>query len=153
MYYCGGSGAGGCLFPLGVTTATIPFKIPKFIVRNKRIVFENKEYWGIRIFDDGGAAGPCDHSLGTERGFYMALSADGAMTADEIKASGHFISGALPFDIEFLAKDIPQPVDSNWDGHIYVQVAWDSPLYLNEGGGIPTEDSIRIKKHEYDIQL
>lgn len=153
MEYCGGSGAGGCLFPLGVVTASIFFKMPRFIVRNKRIVFENKEFTGVRIFTNAGAAGLCANSLGTEKGFWMALSADGNLTADQIKARGKFITGALPYDIEFLAKDIPQPVGTDWLGYIVVQIAWESSDYLNEGGGIPDQNSMRIKKHEYDIQL
>lgn len=153
MQYCGGSGAGGCLFPLGVTHAEIFFRMPRFIVRNKRIVFENKEFTGVRIYNNGGAAGLCANSLGVEQGFWMALSADGQLTEDEVKTKGKFITGALPYDIEFLAKDIPQPVGGDWLGYIVVQLVWASPLYLNEGGGIPNQNSMRIKKHEYDIQL
>lgn len=153
MQYCGGSGAGGCLFPLGVTHAEIFFRMPRAIVRNKRIIFENKEFSGVRIFTNGGNNGLCANSLGTEAGFWMALSADGQLTEAQVKAKGKFITGALPYDIEFLAKDIPQPVGGDWLGYIVVQLVWASSGYLNEGGGIPNQSSMRIKKHEYDIQL
>lgn len=153
MQYCGGSGAGGCLFPLGVTHAEIFFRMPRFIVRNKRIVFENKEFSGVRIFTNAGNNGLCANSLGSDVGFWMALSADGQLTEAQVKAKGKFISGALPYDIEFLAKDIPQPVGGDWLGYIVVQLVWADAGYMNEGGGIPNQSSMRIKKHEYDIQL
>lgn len=153
MQYCGGSGAGGCLFPLGVTMASIFFRMPRVIVRNKRIVFQNKEYFGVRIFNDGGSTGLCANSLGTEQGFWMALSAYGELTEAEVKAKGKFITGVLPYDIEFLAKDIPQPVESDWLGYVVVQLVWASPLYLNEGKTLPDQNSMRIIKHEYDIQI
>jgi len=153
MQYCGGSGAGGCLFPLGVTSASIFFRMPRVIVRNKRIVFENKEFYGVRIFDNAGSDGLCANSLGTEKGFWIALSAYGQLTEAEVKAKGKFITGALPYDIEFLAKDIPQPVGGDWLGYIVVQLVWASTGYMNEGGGIPNQNSLRIKKHEYDIQI
>lgn len=153
MQYCGGTGGGGCAFPLGVTHAEIYFKMPRFIVRNKRVVFENKEFMGVRIFTDGGASGFCPNSPGVEVGFWIALSADGQLTQDQVKAKGKFINGVLPYDIEFLAKDIPQPIGSDWLGYIVVQLVWDSLSYVNEGASIPNQNSMRIKKHEYDIQL
>lgn len=150
--YCGGKGGGGCLEPLGVTGIALEYRMPRFIVRNRRIIFENKELFGIRIYSDGGAAGFCDHSLGVEQGFYMALSLDGNMTDEEVQSRGQFITGALPYDIEFLAKDIPQPVQAGWDSHIFVQLYWGNVNFINEGGDID-ENSLRIKKHDYDIQL
>jgi hypothetical protein len=150
--YCGGKGGGGCLDPLGVTGIVLSYRMPRFIVRNKRIIFENKELFGVRIFSDGGATGFCDHSTGVEQGFYMALSADGNLTDEEVQSRGKFITGALPYDIEFLAKDIPQPVQASWDGYIFVHLYWGNTSFVNEGGDID-ENSMRIKKHDYDIQL
>ena len=152
--YCGGSGGGGCLPLLGVTGVVLAYKMPRFIVRNRRIIFENKEFLGVRIFNDGGAAGLCDHTLGSEVGFYMALSADGQLTDEEVQQRGVFLTGELPYDIEFLAKDIPQPaLGAEWLGYIFVHLYWGSTNYLNEGGSVPDQFSMRIKKHDYDIQL
>lgn len=150
--YCGGKGGGGCLEPLGTTGIVLEYRMPRFIVRNRRIIFENKELFGIRIYSDGGAAGFCDHSLGVEQGFYMALSSDGNLTDEEVQSRGKFITGALPFDIEFLAKEIPQPAELSWDNQIFVHIYWGNVNFINEGGEI-TEDAMRIKKHDYDIQL
>lgn len=152
--YCGGQGGGGCLPLLGVTGVVLEYKMPRFIVRNRRIVFENKEFLGVRIYDDGGSTPFCDHSLGTEQGFYMALSNDGNLSTEEVIQRGVFLTGALPYDVEFLAKDIPQPAEgANWLGYIYVHLYWGSTSYINEGGFTPDQFSFRIKKHDYDIQL
>lgn len=150
--YCGGKGGGGCLEPLGTTGIVLEYRMPRFIVRNRRIIFENKELFGVRIYSDGGAAGFCDHSLGVEQGFYMALSSDGNLTDEEVQSRGKFITGALPFDIEFLAKEIPQPAELSWDNQIFVHIYWGNANFINEGGAI-SEDAMRIKKHDYDIQL
>lgn len=150
--YCGGKGGGGCVNPLGTTGKVLSYRMPRFIVRNKRIIFENKEFYGVRIYTDAGAAGLCSHSLGVEQGFYMALSSNGALTDAEVQAQGKFITGALPMDIEFLAKDIPQPVEAAWDGYIFVHLYWGNTGFVNEGG-IITENSLRIKKHDFDTQL
>lgn len=152
--YCGGKGGGGCVFPIGVTGIVIPHKMPRSIVRHRRLLFENKEFNGVRIYSDGGATGSgCDHSLGSEVGFYMMLSASPTIDSDAIVHEGQFLSGALPYDIEFLEKDIPQPKDLDYDGYIYVHWYWGSADYINEGGDVPDEFSMRIKKHDYDIQL
>lgn len=153
--YCGGKGGGGCLDPLGVTGIAIPYKMPRSIVRHRRILLENKELNGVRIYTDGGSSGgliPCPHTLGTEVGFYIALSVDGLLTDTQMQQQGKFIIGALPFDIEFLAKDIPQPKEPSYDGYIYLQYYWGNAGYINEGGAIG-QYSMRIKKHDYDIEL
>lgn len=150
--YCGGKGGGGCLDPLGVTGIAIPYKMPRSIVRHRRILLENKEFNGVRIYTDAGSNGLCAHSLGSEVGFYLALSVDGNLTAEEMQRQGKFISGALPYDIEFLAKDIPQPKEPSYDGYIYLQYYWGNAGYINEGGAID-QYSMRIKKHDYDIEL
>lgn len=150
--YCGGKGGGGCISPLGTTGKVLTYRMPRFIVRNKRIIFENKELFGVRIYSDGGVSGFCSHSLGVEKGFYMALSADGNLTDEQVVQKGKFITGALPMDIEFLAKDIPQPAAASWDGYIFVHLYWGDATYVSEGNTID-ENSMRIKKHDYDIQL
>ena len=111
--YCGGMGGGGCLIPLGITGIAIPYKMPRSIVRHRRIILENKEFIGVRIYTDAGSNGLCPNSIGSEVGFYLALSVDGLMTDTEMQQQGKFISGALPYDIEFLAKDIPQPKEAD----------------------------------------
>lgn len=151
--YCGGKGGGGCLDPIGMTGVVLAYRMPRFIVRNRRILFENKEFNGVRIFTDAGASGLCSHSLGSEVGFYMTLSADGNLTDEEVVRRGKFIAGVLPYDIEFLAKDIPQPANgAEWIGYIFVHLYWGNAGYINEGGAID-EYSMRIKKHDYDIQV
>lgn len=152
--YCGGTGSAGCLSLLGVTGVVLAYQMPRFIVRNRRIVFENKEFYGTRLYTDGGSIPLCSHSIGTEVDFYMALSADGNLTDEEVQERGVLLSGELPYDIEFLAKDIPQPAgQANWLGYIFVHLYWGSTDLVNEGVFVPSQNSMRIKKHEYDIQL
>lgn len=150
--YCGGMGGGGCLVPLGMTGIAVPYKMPRSIVRHRRILLENKEFTGVRIYTDAGSNGTCPNSLGTEVGFYLALTADGLYTPQQMVQRGKFLTGALPYDIEFLAKDIPQPNESNYNGYIYLQYYWGNAGYINEGGAID-QSSMRIKKHDYDIEL
>lgn len=150
--YCGGQGGGGCLVPLGVTKTSFLINIPKFIVHHRRIIFENKEFDGIRIYTDGGAFGGCPNTLGTEVSWYMALSNSGVMSDADIISKGLLLSGALPYQIEFGQEKIPQPVEGGYSGVIYVHVLWGNAGYINEGGTIDN-NSIKIVKHDYDITL
>lgn len=153
LQYCGGKGGSGCLDPIGVTGVVIPYKMPRSIVRHRRLLFENKPWTGVRIFTDGGSAFLCDHSLGSEVGFYIMLSNSSTLDEALIQRRGQFVSGVLPYDIEFLEKDIPQPKDILYDGFIYLHLYWGNAGYINEGSTIPDENSFRIVKHDYDIQL
>ena len=149
--YCGGMGGGGCVIPLGVTGVSYPVKIPKFITRNTKLVFENPEFIGIRLYTDAGPAGFCANSIGTEVPFYMALSVDGLLTGEQIMAQGVQLSGALPYSIEFNELKIPQPTHPDWDGNIYVQLYWGNAAYINGAGGLPDNTTLQITKHDYEI--
>jgi len=150
--YCGGMGGGGCVLPMGVTGVTYPVKIPKFITRNTKLIFENPEFTGIRIYTDGGPAGICPNSIGTEVGFYMALSVDGLLTAEQIMAQGVQLMGATPYSIEFNELKIPQPTHPDWDGNIYVQLYWGNTAYINGiGPQVPNDSTLPIIKHDYEI--
>lgn len=152
--YCGGSGGGGCLTPLGLRSTKITFRIPRFVVYNRRIIFENKEFFGVRIYSDGGADGlGCPNSLGIEKPFYVALSADGNLTDAQVVAKNKQLSGALPYTIEFLAKDIPQPKEVSWGGFLFLHIVWNDATYLNAGSNPIDERSIALIKHDYDQQL
>lgn len=149
--YCGGMGGGGCVLPMGITGLTYPVKIPKFITRNTKLIFENPEFGGLRVYADAGPSGSCANSLGVEQPFYMALSVDGLLTGAQIMAQGVQLSGALPYSIEFNELKIPQPVHPDWDGNIYVQLYWGNAGYINGAGAVPTDSTLRITKHDYEI--
>ena len=151
LRYCGGSGAGSCLTPLGVTKTAFLIRMPKFIVHHRRIIFENKEFEGIRIYTNS-PVGLCPNNLGTEKNWYMALSNSDTMSDADIMSRGILLNGALPYQIEFREDKIPQPVDGGYSGVIYVHVLWGDTSYLNEGGTID-DTSIKIVKHDYDIVL
>lgn len=150
--YCGGMGGGGCLDPLGTTKTAFLLRMPKFIVHHRRIILENREFFGIRIYTDGGSTGFCAHSLGAEVSWYMALSNSDTMSDADIMSRGIQLSGALPYDIEFREDKIPQPIDGGYSGVIYVHVYWGNAGYINENGAID-QNSVKIVKHDYDIVL
>ena len=150
--YCGGLGAGGCVLPIGVTGVTYPVRVPKYITRNTRLVFQNPEVGGIRIYTDAGPSGFCANSLGSEVPFYMALSVDGNLTPEQIMQRVVQLIGAPPYSIEFTELKIPQPNDPLWNGNIYVQLYWGNAAYINgQGLQVPDDRSLRITKHDYEI--
>lgn len=157
--YCGGMGAGTCLVPLGITGIALPYKVPKAITRHKRIIFENREFYGVRLYTNAGSNGLCPNSIGTEVPFYAALSADGLLTGEKVMAQGVQLSGPVPYEIEFKEHKIPQPIDPNYENVIYLQLFWGDTELINELGEVsdnshtPTPQSFRIVKHDYEINL
>lgn len=151
--YAGGIGGGDCVVPLGATGAVIELPVSKYITRNRRIIFENREYGGIRIYTDAGPAGFCSHSVGTEQSFWMALSIDGLLTDAQVVARGVELNGATPYQIEFLSDKIPQPSSDDWTARIFIQLYWGSASYINGVGAFPSLASFEVVKHDYDINL
>lgn len=149
--YCGGSGGGSCVLPMGVSSVVYDIALPPTIVRNQRIVFQNREFYGVRIYANGGPSGPCPNSLGSEVPFYMALSVDGIMTEAEVMAKGVQLSGPLPYEIEFKANKIPQPTNPAWTARIFVHLVWGDASYISSTGITPNPTSLRVVKHDYDI--
>lgn len=157
--YCGGMGAGLCLVPIGVTGVAIPFRVPKSITRNMRLILENREFYGVRMYTNAGSNGLCPNSIGTEVPFYAALSADGLLTGAEVMEQGVQLIGPAPYEVEFKENKIPQPADLNWQSIIYLQLYWGNAGYINGLGQpidpshMPDGSSFRIVKHDYEINL
>lgn len=152
--YCGGSGGGSCLTPIGTTGIVLEYRLQKFIVFSRRMVFENKEFFGIDMYTNAGPDGLCANSLGSRVNTYMALSIDGNLSDSEVVRKGAVVTGALPYDIEFDAKDIPQPYENGYADHIFVHLYWGNAGYLNNNlDGTITNRALRIKKHDYDVRL
>ena len=156
--YCGGSGAGLCATPLTTTSTVFSFQVPSAITYNRRIIFENRDLYGLRFWDNGGPNPPCDDTVGTtEYPFWLAFSDDGNLTDAEIEAQNIQLSGALPYAIEIPAEKLPQPIlkgggaNPDWVSIIYVHVLWKTIGLVNEGGDI-TQRCLRISKHDYDIK-
>lgn len=158
--YCGGTGGAPCADILNTTSTVFSFRVPKLLTFNRRIIFENPEFRGIRIWNDGGAADLCSHSTASpEHTFYVAFSDDGVMSDAEIVQKGIPLSGALPYTFEVTAERLPQPVLPNnggpnpsWNNRIYVHVYWGNAAYVNEGSPI-SSNSLVIVKHDYDIKV
>ena len=154
LRYCGGSGGGDCLEPLGVEGIVLPYRVPKYITYNRKIIFHNNEFFGIRIYNDGGPAGFCSHSLGSPADFYIGLAADPNLDMETTAKAGLFISRneVLPYDIEFDTRLCPQPDDPAWENIVYVYVWWGDSSFMAEGGDIDV-GSITLTKHDKDSKI
>lgn len=157
--YCGGSGGGGCTTPLTGTQVSWLVKVSKNVVYNRRIVIENPEFYGIRLWNDAGFDGLCSHSLGVvEHSFFVSFSADGVLSDDEIRSNGVELSGAVPYTFDIPFRLLPQPIlpeggpNPDWAGSLYIHVLHDSNgLLMNESvDGLIGEGSLRIVKHDMD---
>lgn len=150
--YCGGSGAGSCLLPLGITQYVYPIRVPKFVVFNRSLLLQNNQ--AVDIGTDAGSDGFCPNSYGTRQPWWLAFSATGVMTDAEVKAKGKmFNQTAFPaYDIFVQAKDLPQPKDVAWQGRIYVHIVWDSPSYINTHGAF-YPDILTLVKHDMDEKI
>lgn len=134
LLYCGGGGGGGCPSTLGATGLILPFRVPKYITYNRKIVFNNNEFFGFRVYFDGGSDGFCPNSLGREVPVFIGLTSDPAANIETTAKAGIVISGALPYEIEFPAALCPQPTDATWENIVYACVWWGDSSYLNESG-------------------
>lgn len=134
LLYCGGGGGGGCPDVLGAQGVILPFRVPKYITYNRKIVFNNNEFFGFRIYTNAGSDGLCPNSLGTEKNFWMGLSSDSAADMETTAKAGLQLSGATPYEIEFPADLCPQPTDAAWENIVYVYVWWGDSNYMNETG-------------------
>lgn len=154
LLYCGGAGGGDCSFPIGVTGIMLAYRVPKFITYNRKIVFENKEFFGIQFFNDAGAGGFCAHSVGTtEFPFWIGLTADGSEDIETAAKRGYELSGDPPYDIEFPADKCPQPTDPAWENIVYVAVYWGSASYMTSAvNSTISEFSLDLKKHDKDTK-
>jgi len=153
LRYCGGGGAGFCIAPLGVTGVMLAYRVPKFITHNRKILFQNREFHGVRIFTDGGAAGLCPNSALIEVPWHMGLTSDSGANIEATAKAGYQLSGALPYDVEFPADMCPQPIEATWGNIIYVAVFWGSGLLLNDNStGTVITTSFDLKKHDKDTK-
>lgn len=153
LLYCGGGGGGGCLTPLGTTGVMLAYRVPKFITYNRKIVFENREFFGVDISIDNGSDGFCANSIGADHSWWMGLTADSTADIEATAKAGYELSGDTPYDIEFPADMCPQPTDSAWENIIYVAVFWgDANLMNNNTTGTVDDFCFNIKKHDKDTK-
>ena len=131
--YCSALGGGACVTPVGVEYVMWPYKVSKFITRLKKVVLHNPEYTGLRFYTDAGPDGLCPNSIGVEKDFYVGLSSSATENPAKVAFNGVLCSGAVPYDIEFSGRQLPQPIDIAWNAYIYVYVWWGDSLYINAG--------------------
>lgn len=154
LRYCGGSGGGDCLPVLGATGIVLAYRVPKYITYNRKIIFHNNEFFGIKIYIDAGSTGFCDHSIGASVPWYIGLAADPGLNIEATAKAGLLIpaSAVLPYDIEFETRLCPQPTDPAWENIVYVYVWWGNAGYLTEGGDIDVA-SMTLTKHDKDSRI
>ena len=168
--YCGGGGAGQCVEPLGVPGIVLEYRVSKYIVFNRKIIFENSDFFGILIATDGGPEFLCDHSVDAYVDCFMGLAAtDDLDINDTAHAGGVVLNGIddLGASIEFDATKIPQPFlpardgggpNPDWAAKIYVYLWWGDPSYVNGAGDIFNGGAIdarafNIIKHDNDVKV
>lgn len=159
---CGGAGGGDCSQLLGTNMMTFSFKVSKFIVFNRSLLLNNPEFGGVDIWSDGGASFPCDHTSDVRQPWWLAFSADGQMSHDEVVQKGIPISAdEPPYDIEVQHTKLPQPVlpgggaNPDWEARIYVHIAWASASFVTNSGALLNQlDSVlKLVKHDYDEKI
>jgi len=129
--YCGGKGGGGCPVLVGVDRTTWAIENDPFAVRNRLLVL--KDDGTKQFYKDAGPTAFCDHSEGEKQPFWVAVSVDGVLTVDEIKAQnvqgGLQAYGTTQF-YEFDDTLLPQPSDAGYAGVTYVTVYWGDANYV-----------------------
>lgn len=160
--FCGGSGGGECPVALGAKEFVYPIRVPKHLVFNKSILFNNPEFIGVQIYGNAGAVGLCDPaSNGVEQPWWLAFSDDGVLTEAEIMQRGIYIDQSPPFTIEVDASKLPQPVlkgggaNPDWESRIYVHIYWGSEDFVTFSGYLANRDErvLEVVKHNYDIKI
>lgn len=151
--YCGGSGGGDCVLVQNKTQVRFGVELNPFITSNDSLLLRNPDFFGIALYADGGPAFFCDHSAsGSPQQWYLGFSNDGVMTDAEVIAQGLVQSGEPPFDIEISKNKLPQPIDADWSGILYIHIAWANPLWVSNQLLIDDEQYLRIVKHNYQVR-
>ncbi len=158
--YCGGAGAEECPEVLTSTKVTFFVETNPYLTYNRGIILQNPVGLdtitgdGLRIFADTGAGGGCDHNYGAEITWYLALSADGILTDQEIINQGLTFSGSAPYNIEINNPAlIPQPTNSLWDNKIYFTIYWGvANTYVAFEDLQDNVQYLRVVKHDYEVK-
>lgn len=153
--FCGGLGGGDCVNPAGQTYVIWPFKVDKHITYIRQLTFHNPEFTGLRFYTDAGADIFCAHNIGSEKTFYMGLSASPSDDPETVARAGTSLSGALPYDIVFNAEKCPQPSDPAWEAIVYVYVWWGDSTFVNEGSAFHdfTNPLISLTKNDNEKSI
>lgn len=153
FYACGGSGSTNCPTTMGVTQYVYSTRVPKFVVFNRSLIFDNGTYSpGVTIYSDGGSDAFCSHTLSVRQDFWVALSANGVLTDAQVMARGVHVAGSNipPYNIQFDWNKIPQPKDAGWQNKIFIHIVWASTLYVTRNA--MHDDILTLTKHDYDIK-
>lgn len=146
--YCGGMGGGGCVLPVGVDRVTWSIENDPFAVRNRLLLLRNENR--IQFHSDAGPSGFCAHTAGTLQQYWVAVSVDGNLTVDEIKAQ-NVIGGLEGFlELAFYEFDdtfLPQPDNPLYDGNTYVTVYWGNANFV----GFELDPDYRLFETELNL--
>lgn len=119
----GGLGAGACFLPAGFSYIYWPVKVNPFSVRNNRLVLKDEDFFP---YTNAGFDGICANSNGSKMPFDVyTLVAAPTSGLDTSLAKGRvsvLSTQTLPFEVEFLAAQLPQPSDAGYAGRIWIAV-------------------------------
>lgn len=160
--FCGGIGGAACPVMLGTDEFVFSIKVPKHLVYNRSLLLNNPEFIGVEIYGNAGAVGLCDPASDSVlQPWWLAFSANGVLTEQEIKQNGIYINQATPFTIEVDGNKLPQPVlrgggvNPDWEQKIFVHIFWGNPSLVTFSGYLANRDErvLEVVKHNYDIKL
>lgn len=184
--YPPGKGGGGsfCLPTTGKTSHAEKIEVSKFLVLNRYLILLNSfsPISGVGFYTNAGEScgffGCCDNSQGDPMDWWIALSAQGELTDEEIVKNGVRMESPVITGneddqlIEFPFDKLPQPVfrnggaNPNWQNEIWYQIYWGDPnamtyTYRNvTGASSPTESDFEpllqitsVEKHDFDIEV
>ncbi len=119
---CGGMGAGSCVLPAAFSYMYWEIRVNPFSAHNSKLVLYNE---GFKPFTET-SLGICAHNDDMPQGFdIMLLHEEPIASLDRSKATSIISVPAnilLPYELEFDAPDIPQPVDADYERKIWVAV-------------------------------
>lgn len=153
--YCGGAGGGDCPVVQNKTQVRFAIEVNPFLVYNRSLLLRNPEFFGVVLYQDLGPSGFCSHSynINNPQDWWLGFSTTGSLTDAQV-VSQQLLQDNLtpPFDIEVSANKLPQPTDPNWDGKIYVHIAWINPSYVSDREYEDDIQYLRVVQHNYDVR-
>lgn len=151
--FCGGMGGGTCFTQTGVDRYTWYVENDPNAVVNRYLALE--DLGDFELFTDGGQTptsfdDPSCRNAGSAVPLYVAVSAQGTLTAAQILAQNVVTGFGIPALIEFDEKFLPQPGDPDYIGRTYITVYWGNATHVQIGSffGLPYRTEANLSNVE-----
>ena len=158
--FCGGMGGGTTVVQTGVTHYRLEIDVDTFSVKNLGLILRNLSFtvWKSATWN-GVAYVPV---AGTEVPFHIYASSRGSLVTvigDPITGEpfnfcpvgGEDTPAIPPYDLEFTAKQLPQPKESAYAGKIYVYFYWCNTSYWWRG--TPIGNEFQVLKIDNEVKI